>query len=98
MHSVAVDELLSCESTEVVHELLFVKQEGVQPITEGTTIGYTVLVHFIQLPDHCTKETQHENTFHYYNKYKNGMQLSPCYTTTAEIPERVKLCSPILIL
>lgn len=53
MHSVAVDELLSRQSIEAVHKLLFVKQEGLQSMVEGATVCYTVLVQFIQLPDHC---------------------------------------------
>lgn len=65
MHSVVVDELLCCESIEAVHKLLFVKQEGLEPMVEGATVCYTVLVQFIQLPDHCTNEIQYAKTFNY---------------------------------
>lgn len=56
MHSVVVDELLCCECIEVVHKFLLVKQEGLQLIAEGATVGHTVLVQFIQLPDYCKKK------------------------------------------
>ncbi len=39
-------------------------------MVEGATVCYTVLVQFIQLPDHCTNEIQCARTFHYYKKYK----------------------------
>lgn len=56
MHSVVVDELLCCECIEVVHKFLLVKQEGLQLIAEGATVGHTVLVQFIQLSDYCKKK------------------------------------------
>lgn len=65
MHSVVVDKLLCCKSIEAVHELLFVKQEGLQPMVEGATVCYTVLVQFIHLPEHYTKEKQNAKTFNY---------------------------------
>lgn len=52
MHSVAIDELLCCETIEAVHEFLFVKQEGLKLIVQGATIGHTVLVQVVELPDH----------------------------------------------
>lgn len=55
MHSVVVDERLSCECVEVVHKFLLVNQEGPQLIAEGAAAGHAVLVHFIELPDHCKK-------------------------------------------
>ncbi len=58
MHSVAIDELLCCESVETVHKLLFVEQEALQAMVEGAAVRYAGLVQFIELPDHCKKETQ----------------------------------------
>lgn len=55
MYSVVVDELLCSQSVEAVHKLLFVKQEGLEPIVEGATVSHTVLVRFVHLPKNCTK-------------------------------------------
>lgn len=62
MHSVVVDELLCCECIEVVHKFLLVKQEGLQLIAEGATVGHTVLVQFIQLSDYCKKKKTTQKT------------------------------------
>lgn len=65
MHSVAVEELLCCEPIEAVHNLLFVEQEALQPAVERATACNTVLVQFIQLPDHCAQEIHHANTMNF---------------------------------
>lgn len=59
VHGVTVDELLRCECTEAVHELLFVQQEALQPLTEAAAVCHTALIQFIQLPDHCAQEMSH---------------------------------------
>lgn len=87
VHGVTVDEFFSRESIEAVHELLFVQQEGLKSITEATAIGYTVLVHVIQLPDHCTRETQHEKTFrkHDQTPLKFTDECSVCKAGTSHL-------------
>lgn len=86
MHSVVVDELLCCECIEVVHKFLLVKQEGLQLIAEGATVGHTVLVQFIQLSYYCKKKQQPKkriNTGTFLlslsvNKYTQYFCLSGC--------------------
>lgn len=36
-------------------------------MVEGATMRYTILVQFIQLPDHCTQKIQNANIFICYN-------------------------------
>lgn len=56
VHGVAVQEFLCWQPFEVVHELLFVEQESLQPTAEGATVPHATLVHLIQLPHLCTRK------------------------------------------
>lgn len=56
VHSVAVQEFLCWEPFEIVHELLFVEQESLQPTAEGATAPHATLVHLIQLLHLCRRK------------------------------------------
>ena len=74
-HSVGVDELLSRDAVDAVHEPLLGGEEQLQPGTEGARRAHTGLVQLIHLTHHCTHR-KHMPDDIYYTSFVSNIYIN----------------------